>query len=664
MMKISATIILLFIMTLAATAETRVRITGTQTKSEADLLLMMGGRLEFVRSSPATPPRADDAAFILRQLLTKDGYSDVDVDWKIIRHDEIELRVGVGLRRSLGKVTITGAPADDEKKLRQLFERPARTDREFGSDAPPFREEDVATGLSFITQELNARGYWVAEAAVSKQMTDPRTGAVEVAINVKPGTLYKITWPKINGALPGAAGNTTAAARPFVGRPATTGNINEMRLAVEQTFMHIGYPDATIQMSRVLDGNQFVPTFDIVLGERVRLADIHFDGLKRTRPERIEGRLEGMEGEWYDETAMNLRLRQFLATGAFTSVRIDTTSAGEGWVDATLHFEEARAREITLGIGAGSYQGLITRAAYTDRNLFGNLIGFSAGVELSFLGLLGEVRVINPWLFGSDISGDARLYALMYGREGYTSFESGLEGKLSRKFGEHYQLDLHAGVSLVNLSEEGLPVSALGETVYTHPRIRITHTLDFRDNPILPKDGWHLESPLQIGAALGDDSTSYVMAGLKGGWYQKLGRKYQIGAGGEIGALIPLGTGKNLPIDLRLFNGGARSVRSFPERELGPTIDGYPVGGEAMWNVNVELIRNLTDSLRAVAFVDAGSLISPFDQITSSDVELAAGLGVRFDLPIGPVRLEYGFNLTRDRNEPTGTFHFAIGNAY
>jgi outer membrane protein insertion porin family len=128
--------------------------------------------------------------------------------------------------------------------------------------------------------------------------------------------------------------------------------------------------------------------------------------------------------------------------------------------------------------------------------------------------------------------------------------------------------------------------------------------------------------------------------------------------------LVPSGDGGDLPIDLRLFNGGARSVRSFPERELGPTFDGYATGGEGMWNTNMEVVRNLSGVVKAVAFFDAGTLSRNFEDIGSSDIELATGLGLRLDLPIGPVRIEYGYNLTRDPGEPTGTLHFAIGYAY
>lgn len=83
-----------------------------------------------------------------------------------------------------------------------------------------------------------------------------------------------------------------------------------------------------------------------------------------------------------------------------------------------------------------------------------------------------------------------------------------------------------------------------------------------------------------------------------------------------------------------------------------------------MWNTNVELIRSITDSVKAVAFMDAGALTRDYEGIAGNNIELAAGLGIRLDLPIGPVRLEYGYNLTRDEGEPAGSLHFAIGYAY
>src|SRR5690606_21821325 len=112
------------------------------------------------------------------------------------------------------------------------------------------------------------------------------------------------------------------------------------------------------------------------------------------------------------------------------------------------------------------------------------------------------------------------------------------------------------------------------------------------------------------------------------------------------------------------FNGGSNSVRSFPDRELGPQINGYPTGGETSWHANAELLRALAGSLKGVLFFDAGSLARDYDGLGSAKLNLAAGLGLRLDLPIGPVRLEYGYNLTQDPGEPNGTLHFAIGTTF
>jgi outer membrane protein assembly factor BamA len=652
---------------MTAGAETRVRIEGLQGKSEGQVLEMIGDRLVHVRASPASPPLADDAAFLLRQTLRKDGYAGAAVDWRIAGREEIVLQVREGGRSSLGQVTVTGVEPEDAKRFSKLFAKPAEKDRPHRIGAPPFREQDVETGLSYLRQDLNARGCWAATAEVTSRRTDAATGAVDLTIAVKPGAIHRIAAPAVTADGSGSeAGVSLAgtAARPFVGLAATTGNLNAMRLAVEEAITSQGYPNAGIRMGRTLGPGVFQPEFSIQLGERVRLNRIRIEGLERTKPRRVANRVTGMEGDWYDEAAMNKRLRELLATGAFSSARVETTAAGSGRIDATLHFEEARAREVSLAAGAGSYQGFITRATYADRNLLGNLWGLNTGLELGSRGVLGEARLTNPWLLGSDVSASGRFYALIYGREGYDTYETGLDGRLSWKPGDHYTADLLAGYSLVSLSDDGLPSYALGETDYTNPRLRLTQTWDYRDNPVLSKTGWHVESPLEIGAAIGDVSTSYARAGLAGGWFHGLGRNYQIGLGGELGVLVPSGDGGDLPIDLRLFNGGARSVRSFPERELGPTVNGYPTGGEAMWNANAELIRSLSSAVKAVAFFDAGSLSRDFDDLGSAGIEMAAGLGIRLELPIGPIRFEYGYNLTRDSGEPAGAFHFAIGNAF
>ncbi len=658
-------ILILLLSAMIAASQTRVRITGLVRESEANVFELVSGRLAHVTSKPASPSRADDAAFLVRDALRRDGFADVRVDGRIANSQEIILTVQEGQRLSLGRVTVQGMPASDARRLARLYARPADRDRPLIGGAPPFREVDVETGLSFVRQDLYADSFWGAEATIVSRITDPTNGSTAIVIDVVPGPMFRVAAPQIISPDGRGVAEAREAVRPYLNRRATTGNVNAMRMAVEQQFISDGYPNAKITMDRNLDSKQqFIPVFTVDLGKRVHLNQVHIEGLVRTNPKRVQARMTGMEGDWYDEAAMNRRIRSLLASGAFSSARLTTEDVSADTIDATLHLEESRAKEISFALGADSYLGFIFRSTYTDRNLWGELLGFSTGIEVSSRGILGESRITEQWLFGRDLSATGRFYALSYGPEGYTSLKTGVDGSTTWAVNDHYVIEFLAGYSLVNLSPDGLPTSELGETVYRNPLLRLTQTLDYRDNPILPTTGWHLAFPIEVGAALGDTSISYAQAKLSGGYFYSFGRNYQVVLGGACGFMVPSGDGADLPIDLRLFNGGPRSVRSFPERELGPRVDGYPTGGEAMWHANMELVRTLVGGLKGVGFFDAGSLARKYDELDASQTDFAAGLGLRLDLPIGPVRLEYGYNLNRDPGEPVGTLHFAIGMAF
>ena len=116
--------ILLATTVLPAVAETRVRIEGMSHMSESQAMELLGGRLIHVRSSAATASLADDAAFLLRQVLHKDGFADATVDWKVSSPREIVLLVREGARRALGKVTLRCMPQEDVGKLVKLYAKP------------------------------------------------------------------------------------------------------------------------------------------------------------------------------------------------------------------------------------------------------------------------------------------------------------------------------------------------------------------------------------------------------------------------------------------------------------------------------------------------------------------------------------------------------------
>ncbi|MCH7224611.1 outer membrane protein assembly factor [Haloferula sp. A504] len=644
-----------------AGAQTEIRIIGSSSISEQELLTAIGGRLDHIRMRPASRARAADAAFMVESIFEDAGFNQVTVYWKIVNPRAIQLRVDEGKRDLLGEVVVEGVSNPKlEKGLVELFKLgPSKAAR--GIQGLPFEDSAVEDGMRLMEDQMKSAGWHDAVVTLEKRRDNPETGKVDFVLKLDRGKVSKIAMPVFEGeTLPGIRDQMT----PFVGRIANTENLNAMRSRVVGAYEEAGFLRARIRMTIQREGLGMTPVFTIERGQRFKLRNIDITGLEKTDPERIRTRLNGLKGTYLDGEESSRRIRQMVATGAFSNIQTDITPVRGEEVDVTLRVTEADARGLSGTLGFDSFEGGIIGGGYYDRNFLGQVRNLTAGFELTQRSLLGEVALTDPWIAGSDISGKLRLFSVTRDYEGYDVWRSGLEASAVWPVTEHYSIDALLSLSYVVTNPDGLPLAALGTQDYQNPFIRVTQRLDYRDNPVLPTSGWHLEMPLEIGAAIGGGSTPYFKGGIGGSYHYSLNKQSQLSFGARGGVLIP-GDSTRLPIDLRYFNGGPRSVRSFRERELGPwSRTGNPVGGQAYWVANVEYIRSIAGPLKAVAFVDAGGLSRDWEDLGMNDPEVAAGLGLRLDLPIGPVRLEYGHNLTQDGRDPSGTWHFAIGTAF
>ena len=642
-------------------AKTEIRLEGMKSISEDDVRTLIGGRFEHIESQQASPSRASDTAFMIEQLFRKNGYNDASVTWKILSPNLIRLRINEGDRDTIGGVNIEG-PLDEKQieKFEGLFLlNPSKRQISPGTRSP-FKESDVDAGLALIRAELQSQGYWNPTVEVKDRKNRPGSREVYFLLTVKPGKLYTIARSDFTGE---HADGVRTVTEPYVNRPADTANINGLRLRVTEYYRSRGFVNATVRMSAEVMNGYVQPTFNVVEGKRFRLGDVSFTGLEKTNPERIAGLIEPLKNEYLDGNLVDKRIRQLIATGAFSSLQTETKETGNDVLDATLHFEEANARGISLIGGFGTYEGTILGASFYDRNFGGNLRNFSAGGVITQRSLLGEISLTDPWLMGTDAQGKVRLYSLSRSNEGYENWTTGVEGSIRYQATDHYSWSAILGLSTAQTTSDGLPTARLGETDYLNPSLTFHQLLDYRDSSILPTEGWHAEMPFGIGAAIGTASTSYLKTGFQSSYYKPIGESGQLALGARADIIIP--SGNQLPIDLRLFNGGPRSVRSYPERELGPhDTSGYPIGGQGSWVTNIEYIHPIAGALKGVVFVDAGGLSPNWEDFGMDEIDVALGLGIRFDLPIGPVRLEYGHNMTQDLGEPSGSWHFAIGTAF
>ncbi|MGB0775773.1 MAG: BamA/OMP85 family outer membrane protein, partial [Akkermansiaceae bacterium] len=528
----------------------------------------------------------------------------------------------------------------------------------------PYIKEYTELGVSNVQNLLKSKGHWNAQVTLVKEHTNHATRSIDITLNIKPGTLYKIAPPRFTKASAEDKAAITSIVAPFLSQTSTTENITKIRNAVENHYRNRGFHTAKISMNFSHRGDFSYLIFTVTRGKLWTVSDVTIEGDKKTKSRRIRRYFDALKDLPFDEGKADKSLKKLLATGAFKSATLTPIPREGNRMDLRINVAETKARELKIYLGMGSFEGFILGSAFTDHNFRGRLLRFNARGEYSSRGLLGEVSVTEPHFAGEAIQFTTRGYVLQRQYEGYNKKEAGIESSFTWRPRDEFTSRLYLGTAHVSSSSTKLTAMELGPEDYLITRVGFEQTLDWRDNPLLPSEGFYLKSAIEYGTINGDAATSYFMAKLDTSYRYPIGENHGLHARFSTGILQP-GESQDMPIDLRLFSGGSDSVRSFDQRELGPrSLSNDPLGGEAYWNASLEYIHSINDPIKGVLFFDMGQVYANAGDWGFSDPSYALGLGLRIDLPIGPVRLEYGHNMNQRKGEPSGTFHFSIGTSF
>jgi outer membrane translocation and assembly module TamA len=182
---------------------------------------------------------------------------------------------------------------------------------------------------------------------------------------------------------------------------------------------------------------------------------------------------------------------------------------------------------------------------------------------------------------------------------------------------------------------------------------------DFRDSPTNPRSGWVLDGSASFSESV-DGSSSFARFTGRYSTYFSFG-KTLLALGARMGYMIAVQGTTEVPIDERFFNGGPTTVRSFYETDLSPKdTENHPIGGLARSIFNVEYQVPIYGDLFGAAFIDAGGTgNTPFDNFATG-----IGGGLRYNLPVGPVRVDYGVNPAPRKNQSSAVLSLSFGFAF
>lgn len=627
-------------------------------------------RLEATRPSKAA---IDDAAFALELFYRARGFAFARVDYEhrdepgeaVRAHFHIEEGEQVRVR----ELRLEGVSAFDPAVARAQFGSAAR-----GGIYDADRLEAAASKLN--ERYLDEGFLHASVSSPEVEFSEDRRAAV-VSVKVVEGPCFRVTEALVAGAAPELAQDEQLFAAKFVEKPFGPGVELDLRSRIQEDHARRGYPDCQTTVEAELDEESGAVRLAVRVepGPLVRIAQVRSQGNVRTREKTIRARLGIEPGEIYDSEKVRQGFRELYKTGLFESIRVEPVGEGAER-DLLVTVVESRFVEVRAEPGWGSYEGPRLRAVIQDKNFRGHAQRLSLEGTISPLSQSGRIGLLDPAILGSNFTAETSFFTERREEPSFEFTRIGASFFLRRQWTEDWSSSFGYEYRPTEVTEDELqspaplplddvlPSGLTNDADVGSLSIGVVH--DDRDNPLLPTRGRRARASLEWADDGLGSKVEFLRGQLEYTQLFRLPRESSLAASARTGLIAPFGTTVQIPLPERFFNGGENSVRSFREDELGPTdLSGEPIGGESATTLNLELRRPIVGNLAGALFVDAGNVEVDFqDYFRFDDLRYGVGLGLRYLLPIGPLRVDFAVNPDPRDGEDDYVLHFSVGFPY
>lgn len=597
-------------------------------------------------------------------------------------------------------IEFEGAAAYPQSKLRSLVKirKPGIFGNLFGWRT--FKQDKLIEGQDLLTDFYRENGYIDFEIK-DVQQTYPTPTLVVIKINIFEGKPYKFGAVTFKGNKLATAAELQRWFKMRVGDTYTPKGLSGDIEVVEDFYGRLGYIDVTqnsgnLRVIRVpnTDTGTMDLEFQIEEGQKSFVEKIEIRGNTKTKDRVVRRELAVTPGETFDMTRVKLSKARLEGLQFFEKVetRADATEIPTR-KNLVVDVEEKSTGNMSLGAGFSSVDAIVGFAEVSQGNfdLFnpptftGGGQKFRARVQLGTKRQDYEISFIEPWFLGRKLALGVDLYHRQLDFNSvnslYNESRTGARVSLTKALGSDFLIG-SLSTTVENVGIKGVPTNAppsilAGQGDKLLFRFGGSLAYDTRNSTMLPNHGQRTELATEF---VGGGAQFYKVE-LKTAWYIKGPFEGHIlELVGRAGVMDGSGS---IPFYERFYLGGLYSLRGFEYRGVGPR-EAYntytyntnpppnnvastntvtePVGGNTYWFGSAEYSLPLIDKLRFALFYDIGSVSSASYKFQFSNFSDNWGIGLRLNLPIGPLRLDYGIPIHHDANSGgSGKFQFGVG---
>lgn len=675
----------------------KVAIEGTDKLKREDV----EGALRVRPHTIYDPTKAREGIAAARKLYSEKGHLDARIDLRTEPTGENEVDVtydvdeGAPIR--VEDIRIEGNHAFSDRKLRSLMQTKTAWILTPITGAGNLNRDVLRTDGERLTAWYYDNGY--VTVRVDEPQVERQEDGLVVTVKIEEGPQFRVKTVDLSGEnLPADPRPLLAGLDTKAGEVFSAGGVRDDVQQLVTRLSDDGYAFAKVEPATEVDVDDKTVDirFEVDRGKAVTVDFIDVAGNTKTRDKVVRREMRLHEQELFSGTKLRKSREALQRLGFFRDVNIGTRRTDrDDRLDLVVDVKEAQTGAISAGAGFSSADALLFNLQIQENNLFGRGQRLVLNVDVGSIRRNIVLSFTEPYFRGTPLTVgvDAfnwRLEFEGFDREGtgasingtYPVVAFGWEEILGLsmedvRVGLGYRLEeatideLDSDATASIRAEEG--TSTISSITPRLSRNTLNHAFD-------PTAGSVQDLSLEV-AGLGGDQ--FIKAELNNRLYYTFLRSKRFGdftysLGTQAGWGIGEGglDGQDLPLFERYFPGGINSIRGFEARTLGPREAKRnrfgqvefttPIGGSVLLVVNNEVIFPIVKGLglKGVLFVDAGNAYSGLDNLSYDATRFAAGGGVRWLSPLGPLRIELGFPFNDQPDDQTSLVLFSFGGPF
>ncbi len=660
-------------------------------------------------NQPVDEQALEEARQKMIEIYQGHGYNDVSIQFRVDPIDQsrgtarVVFTVNEGIKGAVSRVRFEGNVHFSERVLRKQMKTRGKTLISLFDKSGRLDETQLQQDLDSIREWYQDHGYIDVDVKdVRKEHS--KNGPIIITVVINEGPQYHVGKLAISGQVVASPDKIRALLKMKEGSVYSPKQLRDDAKALADAYGSGGYVDLVILPEGTPAGPTLIDVhYKIEEGARSFVQRVNITGNTRTKDKVIRREVLVAPGDVFNTVRVETTKKRLENLGYFSKVEAypeETDIAGRK--DLTILVEEKRTGSLSFGGGFSTIDNLVGFVELTQGNfditswpgLTGGGQKFRMRVQYGSQRKDFILAVTEPYFLDRRLSLSGQLFfnEADYLSSEYDQRNYGFTIESRKPINQFTYVSLGYRLQDVDIFNVSSTAStqiqqAKGSTVESQVFSGVV--FDRRDSPILTRTGQRVSlSPYISGGFLGGDVQIYGFD-LEGSQYFHLPWDMILLVNSEIATVsvwdqpathtvlvfptpapspapstssaIPVEI-SNVPIYERLYLGGSNNLRGFPFREVGPRDQfGEPIGGNSMARTTVELTFPIIEKARGAIFYDTGFVNSESWSFGFNHIASDVGVGLRLDLPIGPLRIDYGYPIQRDGYNGGGKFNFQVG---